>query len=32
MDNDRMRIENYKGDVYCERYLDTEYTVEDVNQ
>lgn len=30
MDNGRLRIENYNGVVYCEWYLDTEYTVEDV--
>lgn len=30
MDNGRLRIENYKGVVYCEWYLDTEYTAEDV--
>jgi len=31
MDNGRLRIENYKGVVYCEWYLDdTEYTEEDV--
>ena len=29
MDNGRIRIENYKGVVYCEWYLDTEYTAED---
>lgn len=30
MDNGRLRIENYKGVVYCEWYRDNEYTSEDV--
>ncbi len=30
MDNGRLKIENYKGVMYCEAYLDAEYTVDDI--
>ncbi len=30
MDNGRLKIESYKGIVYCEAYLDIEYTADDV--
>lgn len=30
MDNGRLKIENYHGVVYCEAYLDEEYTASDI--
>ena len=30
IDNGRIRMENYKGILYCEAYMDDEFTVEDV--
>lgn len=30
MDNSRLKIEKYKAILYCEAYLDTEYTIYDV--
>ena len=30
MDNGRLKIENYKVVVYCEAYLDEEYTASDI--
>ena len=30
MDSGRLKFENYKGVLYCEAYLDTEYTADDI--
>lgn len=30
MDNGRLKLENFNGVLYCEAYLDTEYTIADI--